>query len=217
MVNAGLHPTRTYLTLGITMKQSYKIFIVSLTLFISACATPPEVKQLSLKQLDYLDVLTKAVTVQSDGLVSVAEKLKKEAGGKIACYQQNSIDRLNELVTKTMPLMTREKRIETKQMIFSQAESINNTAELSQKKLATDFQAIKTKTEELQGYITKIKEVQSILNAYVQSEKMGEQLLKTTVGHANISGFLSTINTYIPELQSTTKDLKRLLDVLNQP
>jgi len=193
--------------------NSYKLFILSLVILISGC-TPPEIKKLSLNQLEYLEVLTTAVTVQSDGLILVAKKLKQEATGKIACHQKNTVDRLNELMEKTIPTLDREKRLETKRKIFSQAEAISKTAEDSRKKLSADFIAIKEKTLELQGYLKKIKEVQTILDAYIQSEKMGEQLLKTTVGHTNVDGFLGTINTYIPKIKSATNDLKILLNVL---
>ncbi|MDQ7090174.1 MAG: hypothetical protein Q9M50_05945 [Methylococcales bacterium] len=196
--------------------KRYKLFILSFIIIISGCATPPEVKQLSLKQLEYLDVLTTAMNVQSEGLISVAESLKEEAGGKIACYQQNSVNRLNALMTKTIPTMDREKRIETKRKIFAQADILSKTAETAREKLSTDFIAIKEKTLELQGYLTKIKEVQTILDGYIQSEKIGEKLLKTTAGHTNVSGFLGTINTYIPKIKSTTESLKALLSVLKK-
>ncbi len=194
--------------------NSYKLFILSIVILISGCATPPEIKKLSLNQLEYLEVLTTAVTVQSDGLILVAEKLKQEATGNIACHQKNTIDRLNALMEKTIPTLNREKRLETKRKIFSQAESISKTAKDARKKLATDFIAIKEKTLELQRYLKKVKEVQTILDAYIQSEKMGEQLLKATVGHTNVDGFLGTINTYIPKIKSATDDLKILLNVL---
>lgn len=194
----------------------YKLFILSFVILMTGCATPPEVKQLSLKQLEYLDVLATAVSVQSEGLISVAESLKEEAKGKIACHQQNSVNRLNDLMTKTIPTMSREKRIETKRKIFTQAESISKTAEIAREKLSSDFIAIKEKTLELQGYLAKIKEVQTILNGYIQSEKVGEKLLKATAGHTNIKGFLGTINTYIPKIKSTTESLKTLLNILNK-
>jgi len=163
-----------------------------------------------------MNVLAKAVTIQSEGLITVTNKLKQEAEEDINFYQKNTVDRLNILVEKTIPTMTREQRLATKQKIFSQAESINKTADLSRKKLATDFAAIKEKTLELQTYLKKIQEVQTILNGYLQSEQIGEQLLKNTAGHTSIEGFLGTVNTYIPKIQTATDDLKILLTNLNK-
>ncbi len=194
----------------------YKLFILFLAILLSGCTTPLEVKQLSVKQLEYLDVLTTAVTVQSAGLISIVEKLKEEAKEDITIYQKNTVDRLNIIMEKTILTMNREKRLETKRKIFSQAESINKTAALSREKLDFDFIAIKDKILELQVYLKKINEIHAILNAYLQSETMGEQLLKTTVGHTSIQGFVGTINTYIPKIKTITDDLKGLINILSK-
>ncbi|MCK5897578.1 MAG: hypothetical protein KAG06_00725 [Methylococcales bacterium] len=193
--------------------NAYKLAILGLILIISGCATPPEVKQLSLKQLDYLNVLTDAVTIQSEGLISIAKKLKQQSEGNINCHQQTSIDRLNQLMTTTIDLTDPKKRRELKQKILAQATEINKVTQRSQQKLAVDFKAIKTKTQQLQVYLKKIKEVQLVLNGYIQSQKAGEQLLATSVGHTSVDGFLGTINTYIPLIKSTSSELARLLNV----
>ena len=190
----------------------YTLFILTIILMISGCATPPEVKQLSLKQLDYLNVLTDAVTVQSEGLIAMAENLKNKAGENISCHQKNSIDRLNILMSNTIDTTDLEKRREIKQKILAQAKAINQVSDHSRQKLSSDYQAIKHKTEQLSTYLKKIKEVHKVLNGYIQSQKIGEQLLSSSVGHKSIDGFIGTMNTYIPLIRATSRDLGRLLN-----
>ncbi|MCK5924745.1 MAG: hypothetical protein KAG10_02515 [Methylococcales bacterium] len=191
----------------------YKLFLLALVFVISGCATPLEVKQLSLKQLDYLTVLTDAVTIQSEGLVLIAEKLKQQSEGNMSCHQQNSIDRLNQLMTTTVDLTDMSERRALKQKILAQATEINKVTAASRQKLALDFKAIKIKTQQLQVYLKKIKEVQVVLNGYIQSQKAGEQLLSSSVGHTSVDGFLGTINTYIPLIKLASGELAHLLQV----
>lgn len=134
----------------------YKLFLLALVFVISGCATPLEVKQLSLKQLDYLTVLTDAVTIQSEGLILIAEKLKQQSEGNMSCHQQNSIDRLNQLMTTTVDLTDMSERRALKQKILAQATEINKVTAASRQKLALDFKAIKIKTQQLQVYLKKI-------------------------------------------------------------
>lgn len=52
-----------------------------------------------------------------------------------------------------------------------------------------------------------------VLNGYIQSQKAGEQLLSSSVGHTSVDGFLGTINTYIPLIKLASGELAHLLQV----
>ncbi len=191
-----------------------RTLILSLPLMLSACAAPPEVKQLSLKQQEYLEVLSHAVAAQSDALISVAEKMKKQAEAKIAEHEERSLEGLKNLVVKTIPGQGRSKRVKTADAILKQAAQINKKAEKSRQKLEDKLAKIKRKTAELQLYLEKIKEVQLTLDAYIQSKKAGEKVLSSISGHSAVSGLFSQIDQYLPKIKQTSKDLQDVLKTL---
>ena len=194
--------------------RRFKILFISLIFMLSGCVTPPEVKQLSLKQLEYLDVLSDAVAAQSDALISIAEQIKKQAETKITQHEQESIARLKVLVVKTIPTQGSSKREKTAEAILSQASDINKQAEKSRQKLERQFTKIKEKTEELQLYLQKIRDVQLTLDAYIQSTKAGEKVLAATLGHTTVDSLFGHINHYLPKIKQTTQDLQGMLKTL---
>ena len=185
--------------------------VLGVLLVVWGCSTAPEVKQLSLKQIEYFDAAIEAVKLQSEALILVAEKLKEQAEARIANTEQESRDRLQNLASTTIPSLPESERKKTAKKMLQQVAQIREAAVNSRQKLANDLAAIKLKTQELEAYIRKMKEVQVALDAYLQSEKAGEKVLKEVLKHPTVDGLLSTANDLLPKVREGVNEMQILL------
>ena len=77
--------------------------LFSTALFLAACSTPPQVKGLSLRQLEYFDAAIKAVPLQSEASILAAEKLVSQAKQNIASIEQANRAHFEKLTIDTLP------------------------------------------------------------------------------------------------------------------
>ncbi len=188
---------------------------LGLPLLLAACATPPEVKQLSLAQIGYFDTAIEAVKLQSEALIIAAEKIKEQAEARIVETEQKNLSRLQKLVVETIPSQPQSERESTAEQMLKQATQTRLDAMSACAKLSNDLAAIKAKTQELQAYIVKMKEVQVTLDAYLQSERAGEQVLKVTLKQPTVESLLGSVNELLPKVTGAINNVKTLLGGLD--
>lgn len=191
-----------------------RILILSfliLSLTVTGCATPPQVKQLSLKQMEYFDAAIKAVALQSEALILAAEKLKSQAEEKISANEQKNRSRFEKFATETIPKLPDEEKSEATKKMLSEVAETSKVADVARTKLNNDIKIIKNKTEELQLYLKKMKEVHLALDAYIQSEKAGERVINDVLKHPSVNSLLSTANELIPKVQNGIQEIQTLL------
>ncbi len=184
-------------------------FIALIFLLIAGCATPAEVKQLSVKQAEYFDAAIEAVALQSKALITASEKL--------ADIAKREIDqRAGENETLYVELLTKQPDEDNIQQALSEMSVTVEKASIQKAKLEDDLAQIKAKSEELKQYLIKMKEVHKALDAYVQSEKAGEKVVKDVLAQPSVNALLSTTGNLIPKVQDGIDELNGLLNQIGE-
>ncbi|MEQ8334523.1 hypothetical protein [Nisaea sp.] len=184
------------------------IFLVGLT----ACATPPQVKELSTAQIAYFDTAIKAVRAQSEALILAAERIRNDAEARIKARTARSRTDIRDALSpppgQSPPDPT------TVDDLLKGLESAKESEQQNIAKLEAHIGEIKARVAQLNSYIVKMKDVQVALNAYIQSEKAGEGVLTTVLKHPTVNDLLGTVSATLPKIAGTTDSLRRLLENL---
>lgn len=182
---------------------------------LSACATPPEVKQLSTAQIQYFETAIKAVATQSEALVLASTKIQKQAEERIAAREADSNAQLVKLLSDNSAGSSEADRKTLAEKVLKASESSTKSAAAARAKLQQDLDAIKAKSEELGQYIATMKDVQIALDAYIQSEKAGEKIVNSVLDQPSVSHLLAKVQQTIPRVTGAANDLKALLSGLD--
>jgi hypothetical protein len=193
------------------MRTLYRTLTLLCGLLLMACATPPEVKQLSTAQIGYFDSAIEAVTLQSETLVLAAQNIADRAEKEIAAREAESVARLKNLVVETIPGQPVERRNSIADDMFKSLATISTKAAKSRAKLARDISTIRAKNDELQTYIARMKDVQIALDAYIQSEKAGEKVVQGVLKKSGVDSLLGDVNTLLPKVTGTIGDIRKLI------
>jgi hypothetical protein len=185
-----------------------KLLPMVLLVFLFGCATPPEVKQLSVKQMEYFDTAILAVSKQSAALIMATEKLVKEAKGRIDSEEQQARSILTTLIQNGGLDQSQATKLATK------ISNLSTASATSKKQLDEDLEAIQEKTNELNSYLVKMKEVHIAMDSYVQSEKAGEVVVADVLNHPSVKTMLSQVNNLTPKIESGLSNLTTLLNGL---
>jgi predicted nuclease with TOPRIM domain len=193
------------------IRKIRRLLILFVPLLLLACGTPSAVKQLSLAQIGYFDTAIQAVVLQSEALLTAAESIKQQAEQQIDQSVQSIRDRQQTFLTETLPTLDETQRRSETEERLKRLDEANRAAAESREKLSNDLEKIKAKTEELRTYIAKMKDVQVALDAYLQSEKVGEQVTQSILKQPTVENLLGTVNGLVPKVKDTSKELKTLL------
>ncbi|RAJ93314.1 hypothetical protein [Aliidiomarina maris] len=188
--------------------QIYRMAAVLIVLMITGCASPPEVKQLSVKQMELFDTAISAVSIQSEALMMTAERLVTEAKQRIDAEEQDTRSRMTALVQQG-GLDSEQASELTRRISERSAQAI-----LAKQQLDRDLALIRTKTVELNGFIAKMKEVHVALDAYIQSEKAGEMVVNDVLNQPSVRALLSGVNELMTRIERSQSDLTTLLGAL---
>ena len=186
-----------------------KSVFVLLLLILLGCATPPEVKQLSVQQNTYFDAAIKAVTTQSEALVLATEKLVYQAKKRIAVEEKASQKIFKDL------MQTGALSVTDAQGTISSLVATERASEQSRAKLNQDLEAVKQKSNELIAFLTKMKQVNITLDSYIQSKKAGETVVNDIMKQPSVSAILKTINNLTPKILDGTTEISTLLNGIN--
>ena len=186
----------------------HKLLPIVLLLLISGCATPPEVKQLSIKQMEYFNSAISAVSKQSEALIMATDKLVKVAKARIDAEEHLARSRLTTLIQQGGLDKNQATTLATK------ISDLSTQALVSKKKLDEDLAVITEKTQELSTYLIKMKEVHIAIDSYIQSEKAGEAVVTDILNQPSVKTMLAQVNDLTPKIESGLSDLITLLDTL---
>jgi hypothetical protein len=184
---------------------------IALPALLGACGTPQEVKDLSAAQIAYFDAAVQAVRIESEALVFAATKIKEDAERRIEATRTSTLGDFENLAAGGFAKVPADRRDETAKKMVSDIAEIEQTAAESKASLAADLEAIRLKTEELTGYIEKMKQVQVVLDVYLQSEKVGESVSSSLLGRDSVQNALGTVNALLPRVADTANELKTLI------
>lgn len=186
------------------------LIVCLLSLFlVMGCATPPEVKQLSIKQSEYFDVAIKAVSIQSDALIIATEKLVQNAIVNIELEERNSKIEFNKALLSGS--LTQVQANDIIERISQKSKLIKQ----SKDDLTSDLNTIKDKIEELKLFLTKMKEVNTTMDAYIQSEKAGEAVVKDILNQPNVKALLATVSDLTPKIMTGVDELNDFITNIN--
>lgn len=176
---------------------------------LGGCATPEEVKTLSTKQLTYFDKSMEMVEIQSQALILASDKLATLATNNINAEQAEQEQGVVEDLIKPNNKLTKEDAEELLQSLAS----LKKDNDDSRAKVNKDLEAIKAKSAELKEYVATMKRLHLVLNAYIQSEKAGEAVLKATFNEDSVKGLVSDVDKYTKHVIDTTKELSGLIEL----
>lgn len=196
------------------MKRVTRFLALVGLLALAACATPPEVKQLSTAQIGYFDTALGAVARQSEALIIATEKIQKQAEARLAEQEKQNNDELANLLVNQSTGGDEAARRRIVSQALGEAGLNRQALEDGKARLAANVAAIKAKSQELQGYLKKMKDVQITLDAYIQSEKAGEGVLNDVVNQPSVSRLLGTVSDLIPKVSGAADDIMTLLSGL---
>ncbi len=199
--------------LVLTMQRILRLSIIVIPLLSMACAAPVAVKQLSVAQIGYFDAAISAVEIQSEALVSAAEQIKKQAEEGIE-QDVKDVRKISQDLLALLPSLPVEKRQDTADKALEKVEEASRKAMQSRERLNDDIEAIKAKTQELQDYIAKMKEVQVALDAYLQSEQAGEQVTQGLLKQPSVQNLIGSVSNLTPTLVSGLRDVQGLISGL---
>jgi hypothetical protein len=185
-----------------------KLLPIVLLVSLFGCATPPEVKQLSVKQMEYFDLAILAVAKQSEALIMATEKLVEEAKGRIDSEEKQARSKLTALIQKGGLDQSQATTLATK------ISDLSTASTASKKQLDENLEAIQAKTHELNSYLVKMKEVHIAMDSYVQSKKAGEVVVADVLNQPSVKTMLSQVNDLTPKIKNGLSDLTTLLNGL---
>lgn len=194
------------------MRRLSRILLSGALLLLSACATPPEVKELSTAQIAYFDTAIEAVRAQSDALILAAERIKQDAEARIKA--RTAASRVEVRDALSPPPDRRPLDPTVVDDLLKGLESAKESEQRNIARLQTTIGEIKLKVGELNLYIAKMKDVQVALDAYIQSENAGESVVQNILKHPTVGDLLGSVSDTLPKISDTTNTLKRLLDSL---
>ncbi|MFT5756922.1 MAG: hypothetical protein ACI9LM_001647 [Alteromonadaceae bacterium] len=196
------------------MKIITNSMILVLFLF-GGCATPPEVKQLSQSQLEYFESAIIAVTIQSEALIKATEiivnngknKLLKAEADMKKDVQQALVDELKD--NNEIPQIN---KVALEVYGYVDKYSVDKNKKL--KMLANNLELVKSKSNELTEYLKQMRDVQKTLDAYIQSEKAGEKILKDTLKHPSISALLDKASMYKEKIIERGAQINKIFETI---
>ncbi|MGR5159944.1 hypothetical protein [Vibrio owensii] len=186
----------------------YKLITIVLTLLAVGCATPPEVKQLSIKQMDYFDSAMSAVSIQSEALIMATERLVAEAKSRIDAEERVNRSRLIALIQRGGLDQAQSEDI-AKRISDRSAQAVS-----AKEKLDSDLGSIRNKVEEINVYLSKMKEVHIAIDSYLQSEKSGEVVVNDVLNQPSVKSLLTQVNDLTPKIENGLSELTNLLNSL---
>lgn len=192
------------------LKRNYAALCLVFGLLMG-CGTPPEVKQLSAAQIEYFNIAIEAVKLQSDTLIAAAGQIEKMAAERLDQLEQDQLAGFKKLTVETIPGKAEGDRGPIADRMFAKFSEIAAKKAESKANLAEKMAAIRAKTDELNQYIGKMKEVQIALDAYLQSEQAGERILNDVLQQPTVQGLLGSIRNLIPKVRSTTSSIEALI------
>ena len=198
------------------MRTLSKILPIAILITLSACATPPEVKQLSTAQIQYFDTAIKAVATQSEALVLASTKIQKQAKERIARREADSNAELVKLLSNSNKGSTPEERKALAEKVLEESDASSKSAAAARAKLQQDLDAIKAKSEQLEQYIATMKQVQIALDAYIQSEKAGQKIVGSVLEQPSVSHLITKVQKTVPHVTGAANDLKLLLSGMDR-
>ncbi len=181
-----------------------RLFIVTVPLLLMSCAAPGTVKQLSVAQVGYFDTAISAVQSQSTDLIRTAEQVREQAEKNIEQDVENVKKKHQDLLTMP-PSESSENRQATSDEALARVEEASRQAVKNRDQLNDDIASLKTRTQELQTYIAKMKEVQIVLDAYLQSEQAGDQVTQG-LAQPSVQSLMESMDNLTPTLASRSSE-----------
>lgn len=185
-----------------------KIILITIFLFLSACATPPEVKLLSIKQGEYFDALILAIDLQAAALTLASQQIVENAKDRIAVDLDTGQQPFKDL------MIGGAQTVSDSEKIVEELQSLTEAAEAAEANLDQRLSEIESQSAELKSFLEKMKQTNTILDAYIQSEKAGEAVVKDIVAQPSVSAFLTTANDLLIKVQSNADNLTTLVNGL---
>lgn len=183
---------------------------LALGLLCAGCATPPELKTLSVAQIGYFDTTAKAVSDESKALILAATIIKDRAAADIDARTQAAQDRTANTIATTIPGLPADQRVAATARLLGSAQGVVTGAADDKAKLLDRLAKIQVATDSLQAAINEMKEVQIALDAYIQSPTAGELVTSTVLGLPGVQALISQAKVTMATVSARAADLLAL-------
>ena len=193
--------------------RSLAILLVGISL--AACGTPDAVKHLSTAQVANLDAAVIAVEAQGEGLITLLRREKTRREERIERLHQKIVRRYEARAAENFSGEA-EKKVAAKNA-FDQVLKSEKSRTTALARLDHQFKIIEAKNAELNTYVRKLKDAQTVLDGYLQSERLGEALLGEAMSVPVIGQAIDAVNALKKKVTSGAKQLESLVDNFVKP
>lgn len=191
------------------------LIVLVLSAALPACGTPTEVKTLSTAQIEYFNKIIAAVQLQSKALIIAAETIKQQAEERIEQRATERVKRITNTLATAIPNQPEANRHETALRLVESALAADQNKATVRADMQIKLDAIKSKTRELGAALEQMKEVQQALDAFLQSEQVGERVMREVLGYSGTQKLLDSANSVMKTVSEKTSDITQLLSQLS--
>ena len=175
---------------------------VLMSIGITACGTPVEVKDLSSMQTRNLSVAATAVTAQGEALLLLAKQILDKNAKQIEDEHNKTVMESRKYAADGFP--DDGDKDEAAKIILESVLDSERTRSKSIAELEKDLHVIESKSKELSEYIVKLKEAQTALDGFLQSEQLGDRLLSRLFDVPGVNQAINSITTLTNKVASST-------------
>lgn len=176
---------------------------------LAACGTPDAVKHLSTAQVDNLNVAVVAVEAQGKALVTLAHQVKKDREARIEELYERIVKRHEATAADGFPGDADKKAAAKK--AFDLVTKAERTRTTTIARLGSRLKVIEDKIKAVIAYIRKLKDVQRVLDGYLQAERLGDALLGEAMKVPLVSKAIDAVNALKQKVTNGAKELDGLV------
>ena len=191
-------------------KRVNNLVVVLLVIFLASCATPPEVKTLSVAQIGYFDVAIGAVRTEGEALVLAADTIRKQAEAQIDVEVARTQSEVATTLATTLPNLPPADRATAAARLLAAASAPALAGAESKARLQARLDLIRTRAQDLQKAIEEMKNVQVALDAYLSSAGAGSDVSALLLGSPGVQGILSRAGLTMERVKLLSADLLSL-------
>ena len=182
---------------------------IVMILTLSACGTPAAVKTLSAAQLGYFDKLIAAVKIESDALLLAADIVKQQAEAEIDRREQAIRERTQTALVNLSPMLSASQRADASQQLVDSLIAAEKAAAETRATLQPTLDQIRDKVEALQLAVNQMRQVQTALDGYLQSEQIGESITRTVLNFPTVQSLITQSTSIMTDVLAQTNDLSQ--------
>lgn len=190
-----------------------KTILIFVVLTLAGCSASPHIKTLSTHQMEYFDAAITAITTQSEALILASETVAAQAKAEIDRKEQENQAELQKLL-QDLPRYSPDKQAQITAGVLERIANTTRETERAKLKLDEDIKVISEQSAKLTAHVEKMKDIHLAIDAYIQSEQVGDHVLTNILQHPTVSDLLAKSQALLPKIQEGSQQLETAIESL---